>query len=178
MKRRADPRKLVSVQQRGSPREPDALRRYRLGERGNTSVLDCFPHGRYCLGLHLDCPRKNREEPDELRVRTFYRATLPWLHPRRLPPASHQRCIDFVAFLDELMDREDTMYASNTPWPLAELLAIVDEAALLLACEPYPNPRDPDADPEHLAATFTACAAILRSHVDCCQHVLVNVHWW
>jgi hypothetical protein len=178
MRRAADPHNLRAFQTRGTPREPDGLRRYRLGVPGHSSVLGSFPHSRFCLDISLACPRVPGSGLDELRVGRLYRGLLPWLLAGPLDPATHQRWVDFVDLLDELMDLEDTHFASETPWPLADVRAIFREAADLLAREANPYTAVDFAEYAGLSHTFAAHADTLGEHDRCCREVLVNVHWW
>jgi hypothetical protein len=161
--------RLAAHLQRGTPREPDGLRRLRRGEPGDASPSGSLPHGRYCLGFAVDCTRELSGR-DETRVVDFYDATLPLLLAHRVARDSRQRWIDLIALLDELMDREGDLHASAAPWPLAEVIAVCGEAADLHASEP-------DGDPDH-HALFTALHAALADHAACCEDVWINVHWW
>ncbi|WAS90444.1 hypothetical protein [Nannocystis punicea] len=174
MKQRLDPRQLQAHAQRGTPRVPEPLARYRssLGRRDGGD--DPFPRGRYCLDFEL--PRAS--DACEMRVRDFYQALLPWLaHDLVERP---QPWIDVVALIDELVTREDDWYAWSAPWPLAELRLVVDEVAALLAAQPNPCAQQwlGDIDYEHLGRRFAGLQQDLAAHASDCTDVLINVHWW
>ncbi|MCY0991954.1 hypothetical protein OV203_32755 [Nannocystis sp. ILAH1] len=174
MKRRIDPSQLRAHAQRGAPRVPDALARYRSSLRRGEAGDDPFPRGRYCLDFEL--PRAS--DFCEMRVRDLYHALIPWLaHDLVERP---QPWIDLIALVDELVEREDDWYAWSAPWPLADLRLVVDEVAGLLAEQPNPCARQwlGDIDYEHLGPKFAGLRQDLAAHAAEITEVLVNVHWW
>ncbi len=178
---------LRAYAERGTPREPHALRRYLDDLKAGRVSSETFPYWRYNLDIQLACPRLQSAEDrraghdgHELQVCRFYRGTLPWLMVEAVEGAARQRWIDFIGFVDELIDREDDMFAARSPWPLADLRTIVAEALALL--QGHHNPFDPHEWPQHmhetLQAEFAALDAVLAAHEDCCAELSVNVHWW
>ncbi len=180
MKRRLEPRELEALAARGRPREPDALARYRRGEPGVASGLGSFPHGRFCLVVDLACPREPDTRVLDTRVGRFYRGLLPWLLVGQVEGPTAQRWIDLVDLIDELVEREHSLFDAAAPWPLAELTAVVAEVAQILAREPNPfAPADWDAgDHAGLRDEFAGHAASLAAHRECCHEARINVHWW
>jgi hypothetical protein len=181
------PQELECFTRRGMPHVPACVERYTAAAKGPNTVHDPFPHPRYCLWLELWCPLladrrevRERHVVVDIAVSRFYDLVVPWLAYGIAEGDSAEPAINLLDVIDELVEREDELFGSAVVWPVSELAAVFRDA--LHAVE-QGDPRDNlvvwDRNAQlNVVDLYTRTLAHLTRHLDCCDTVQINVHWW